>query len=536
MNLWRRVQQLLYSRTLFVLFFVFCILAFVVHKILYLVASPGGDKDCDPLYPEYARDGDRLSNAAVPALAWSQTGGVVNDASCLDETMVAGVVAVQSEEDIRAALAYARTNSLKVSVAGVKHSMGGHAFAKGNLVLDMTGFKAVRVDPEQGTIVVQSGATWHDIQTIIHPKFAVKAMQSTDIFTVGGSISVNAHGMDHRVGAVENSIRWIRVMLSDGSIVRISRDENEQLYELVIGGYGLFGVILDAELELVPNELYTSRREMVRARDFPTFFDEVVAPDERIGLMYAHLSTAPGSFLDEGITYIYERVDDEVGEDELSPLQDISSVKLRRLVLNLSKYGGAMQTMRWWMEKYVEPKLESCTLSRNEAIASGEACLVSRNEPMHDSVHYLKNSLKRETDILHEYFIPRRNITAFIDDMRGVLRANDTNLLNASIRVVNKERGTLTYAPEPAFSVVLYINQSTDAAGNAKMQNVTRELIDLAIEHEGRFFLPYQLHYTYEQLRRAYPTIDSFFTLKRLYDPEELLTNTWYERYSKDDV
>jgi len=49
-------------------------------------------------------------------------------------------------------------------------------------------------------------------------------MQSTDIFTVGGSISVNAHGMDHQAGAVMGSLRSMRVMLADGvSAIRQAR-------------------------------------------------------------------------------------------------------------------------------------------------------------------------------------------------------------------------------------------------------------------------------------------------------------------------
>ena len=85
-------------------------------------------------------------------------------------------------------------------MAGVRHSMGGHAFAPAPCVLDMTRFNAHPLDAERRIVTVQSGATWHDIQHQLHPRFAVKAMQSTDIFTVGGSISVNAHGMDHRAG------------------------------------------------------------------------------------------------------------------------------------------------------------------------------------------------------------------------------------------------------------------------------------------------------------------------------------------------
>ncbi len=56
-------------------------------------------------------------------------------------------------------------------------------------------------------MTVQPGAVWHDIQNRLHPRFAVKAMQSTDIFSVGGSISVNAHGMDHQAGSVAGTIR-----------------------------------------------------------------------------------------------------------------------------------------------------------------------------------------------------------------------------------------------------------------------------------------------------------------------------------------
>lgn len=502
-------------------------------KISYLTVPPGKDKECDPLNPEQASD-DKLTTIHIDeTLPWFQKGGIINDASCVDQTAIFGVVAIEQEEDIRNALQFARESKLKVSIAGVKHSMGGHAFSKGNIVLDMTGFNAITVNQEKSTITVQSGATWHDIQSRIHPQYAVKAMQSTDIFTVGGSISVNAHGMDHASGAVENTIVSMRIMRPDGSVVTASRTQNQELYNLVVGGYGLFGIVLDVELELAPNDLYASERKIIHYADFPATFANDIAPDASIGLTYTHLSTAPGSFLEEGIVYLYKKSSDAVALSDIPPLGEISSIPLRRFVMNVSKYGGFFQTLRWWSEKYLEPKMESCSISRNQAQASGEACLVSRNEPMHDSVPYLRNSLKKETDILHEYFVPRENLTAFIDDMRVTLRENDTNLLNASIRVVGKERGFLTYAPKEAFSVVLYINQKTDAKGNASMKKVTQELIDLSVKHGGRFFLPYQLHYTKEQLHASYPEIDAFFAKKRLYDPNELFTNTWYETYKQ---
>ena len=173
--------------------------------------------------------------------------GRINDASALSETPVYGIVAVSSEEHIAKALAFARANGLKVSMSAIRHSMGGHAFDDSALVLDMRGFNAIEVDAEARTMTVQPGATWHDIQNRLHPRFAVKAMQSTDIFSVGGSISVNAHGMDHQAGSVAGTIRSMRVMLADGSVVTCSRTENADLFRHVVGGYGLFGVVLSAD-------------------------------------------------------------------------------------------------------------------------------------------------------------------------------------------------------------------------------------------------------------------------------------------------
>ncbi|MCK6624578.1 MAG: FAD-binding oxidoreductase [Anaerolineae bacterium] len=530
------MKKLLTKPLVLIAFILIFTVSVVARKIYVYSADPSGEKDCPPLFPTLA--GDPAKPTAIDlktpsiALPWSQKGGTINDASCLNKTYIYGLVQVKTIEDIKNALLFARENSLKVSLAGVKHSMGGHAFYQNALVLDMTHFNHMSLDEENKLLTVQSGASWHDIQNFLHPRFAVKAMQSTDIFTVGGSISVNAHGMDHQVGALGRTIRSMRVMLADGSIQRVSRIENPELFHLVVGGYGLFGVILDVELEVADNVIYEPERRIIHYQDFPEVFEQDIAANKDYGLFYGHLSTDAASFLQEMILYTYKTIPEV--EAEIPPLTEVSNVKLRRLVLNLSKQGPMFMSLKWWAEKNIEPLLEACTISRNQAMKDGEACLVSRNNPMHDSVKYLRNDLSGETDILHEYFIPRRNFIAFIDRMRQILLDRQANVLNASVRVVHQEDIALNYAPADMFSIVLYINQSTDAAGNEQMRRVTGDLIDLTTELDGRFFLPYQLHYTGAQLERSYPEIRAFFAAKKQYDPDLILTNTFYEKYAQD--
>lgn len=496
-----------------------------------LTRDPGGQKNAGRIadLDGVALPQQPLANAPAhdPSLPWLAKGGEINDASSLSITPVYGIVEVSEEAHIAKALEFARANGLKVSMAAVRHSMGGQAFDDNALVLDMRKFNKVTVDEAAKTMTVQPGARWHDIQNMLHPKFAVKAMQSTDIFSVGGSISVNAHGMDHQAGSVAGSIRSMRVMLADGSIVTCSATENGNLFRHVVGGYGLFGVVLEATLDIVDNAVYETRREIIKSEHFPAFFSEKLEQDKNIGLFYGHLSTAPGNFLEDMIVYRYDKVADRPPADQ-PVLGEPGAVKVKRLIMNLAKWGGAFQELKWFTEKSLEPEFESCTVPRTAAMAEGEACLVTRNNPMHDSVPYLFNDLAGETDILHEYFIPRGEYNAFIAGAREIMRNQDLPILNASIRIVHKEDIALTYAPEPAFSLVLYINQKTDEEGNAKMRALTRALIDLALKHRGRFFLPYQLHYTRQQLLASYPELRAFLATKHEYDQDELFTSTFY--------
>lgn len=506
----------------------------VIKKAIFLSAGPSKDKDCHLLYPFNTTDSSKATNIVVKnqnILPFSQKGGSINDISCLNNTPIYGLVKVIKEEDIKNALLFAQDNSLKVSVAGVRHSMGGQAFFKNAVILDITNYKQMSVDEKTKILRVQSGATWHDIQKYLHPKgLAVKAMQSSDIFTVGGSISVNAHGMDHHVGSLSSTIKSMRIMLADGTIQEVSKSQNPELYSLVIGGYGLFGVILDADIEITNNETYEREIKVISYTDFPKVFKTIMAEGDKYKLMYGHLSTGPNSFLKEVILYNYKKTENFNGE--ILPLQEEANVSLKRVFLNLGKTGTLGRQIRYWAEKYLQPRFESCTVSRNDAMGEGEACFVSRNQEMHELGRFLRNNLKNDTDILQEYFIPRDKFIPFVDGMREVLEKNKAVVLNASIRVVNKEDTFLNYATEDMFAMVLYLNQKTTVEENQKMEKLTKELVDLAISLGGKPYLPYQLYFTEEQLHKAYPNLDQFFSNKRKYDPSLTFMNSFYEKYA----
>jgi FAD/FMN-containing dehydrogenase len=513
---------------------VFAVLAiFGGEKISEYSSPPSGAKNCDFIFPE-ASDGDKPTNLRIvpPTLSFSidSLGGHVNDASCLNQTSIYGIVRVHTVQDLRDSLEFARANHLRVSIAGQRHSMGGQSFSRGGLILDMRGFNQISIDRERAIAHVQTGATWAQVQQLAdHEGLSVLAMQSINVFSIGGSLSVNGHGIAHRPGPLASTVLAMRIMLANGEIKEASPTENPELFHLALGGYGLFGIILDADLQLVKNEVYAIENYNLDYRDFADYYRQNISGNDQIGLAYARLSISPTSYLRETAVHVYRKVD---FPGPIPPLQAPTHDRLDRFIINFSKTGGFGRWLRWTLEKHYGPKLHDC-LSRNQAINQKDPCLVSRNEEMYDSMAYLRNQLK-DTDILQEYFIPPDKMPQFVDGLRQTVQTNGANLLNVTLRIVHKDKVTaLPYAKQDMFAFVLYFNQKLNEEQSLKVKKTTRELIDLAIGLHGTYYLPYQLYYSQEQLQQAYPEITAFFAAKRRYDPDELFSNKFYEKYGK---
>lgn len=508
------------------------LLVFAAKKFFDYSAAPDKEKESDFIYPPNADQTKSTTLVAQdppsPRVPFEQVGGFINDASHLNKTAIYGIVKVTCVDDVRDALEFARSNTLKVTVAGQRHSMGGQSFAKDGLVLDMRGFNQLTLDKQRKILNVQTGATWKQVQLFLDPQgLSVKAMQSINIFTVGGTLSVNAHGIAHNPGPIASTVRSLRIMLSNGEIKNASLTENPELFRNALGGYGLMGVILDVDLDVVDNEMYLWKTHYLDYRDFAGYYQKNVEGNPNIGLTYGRLSMSPSSYLRETAIHTYEKVPEGA---PVQPLQPARFVWLDRFVINFSKTGGLGRRLRWSLEKYGEPRLHNC-VSRNQAMSREEGCLVSRNQEMYDSMDYLENRL-RDTDILQEYFIPRHRMPEFVDGLHRIVRDNGANLINVTIRIVHKDNvTTLAYAKEDMFAYVLYFNQRFNDRESKILQKTTVDLIDLALGLDGTYYLPYQLFYSPEQLHKAYPSVDRFFAAKKTYDPIGLFTNKFYEKY-----
>ncbi len=116
--------------------------------------------------------------------------------------------------------------------------------------------------------------------------------------------------------------------------------------------------------------------------------------------------------------------------------------------------------------------------------------------------------------------------------MKSVFDKHNVNVLNVSIRhaLADKE-SFLSWAPTEVFSFVVYYKQSTTKQGKAKSRKWTREMIDQIISVNGRYYLPYQIHGTNEQFKKAYPGYTKFFQVKKKHDPTYKFRNKLWDKY-----
>lgn len=446
--------------------------------------------------------------------------GYVDDASRLNQTKVAAVWMIPVDSDdperqIAQLLSRAAAEGRRVTIAGARHSMGGHTIYPGGIVIDMLPWNRMELDENREILKVQSGAIWKDVLDYLdHRGRSVEVMQSNNSFSVGGSISVNCHGWQYNRPPIASTVESFRLMTADGTIVRCSRSENSELFSLALGGYGLFGIILDVELHVTTNARYHLEQFVVPAAEALATFDEKVRDRADLQMVYARMSVAADTFLEKVIINAFF-LDPE---GEIPPLADPSMDSLRRAVFRGSAQSEYGKEFRWNAETNLQPMLAGKIFSRNQLLNEG--------------VEVFENRSANSTDILHEYFVPRHRSASFVAAMKKIIPTHEANLLNVTIRAVNQDNDTfLRYASRPLVAYVMLFVQERSKNGEAQMQALTRDLIDAAIKHEGRYYLPYRLHATREQFEKAYPQSGDFFQRKREYDPHELFQNQFYIKY-----
>lgn len=155
--------------------------------------------------------------------------------------------------DVLAAVKFGRELGLDTAIRGGGHSGPGLGLANDGLVIDLSGLKGIRVDPQAQTVRVEAGCRWGDVDhaTQAFGLAAVSGIISTtgvSGLTLGGGHSY----LTRKYGLSIDNLLTADVVLADGRFVQASREENPDLFWALRGAGGNFGVVTSLKYRLHP--------------------------------------------------------------------------------------------------------------------------------------------------------------------------------------------------------------------------------------------------------------------------------------------
>jgi FAD/FMN-containing dehydrogenase len=192
-----------------------------------------------------------------------------------------------SPQDVIAALRFARERGLTIAVRGGGHSAAGFSTCDGGILLDLRPIQGVAVDARLRVALAGGGAHLSQLDEATQRAGLACPVGVIGHTGVGGLTLGGGMGrLQRRYGFTIDSLLGVELVTADGRLVRVSKDENSELFWGMRGAGANFGVVTSFRYRLHPVGPAIVQGVVVypieRARELAAQFCEMAtdAPDE----------------------------------------------------------------------------------------------------------------------------------------------------------------------------------------------------------------------------------------------------------------
>jgi FAD/FMN-containing dehydrogenase len=441
------------------------------------------------------------------------------------------LIEARSVNDIRHALKTARDENVALIQCGGRHSMGGQQFAHDGVLLDMRQFsKVLNFDNQRGLVRVEAGIMWSQLvdeldamqQTTqnARPWSICQKPTGADNISVGGSLSSNIHGRGLKFQPFVQDIEEFELIKTDGELLTASRTENEELFKLAIGGYGLFGIVVSITLRLRPRKLMKRVVETTTVDCLIAGFNERIEAGHEFGDFQFAIDPDSEDFLFKGILASY--VPTEQSEEISSNPEHKLSIDQWQELLRLA-HTDKSKAFRKYEQHYLR--------TNGQIYRSDTMQLSTYLDDYHVHLDRLTGK-PPATEIISELYVPRAKLAAFMGGAANFLRAEHADVIYGTIRLIEQDTETfLPWAKQNYACIIFNIHTEHDMDGIAKSARIFSGLIELAQSLGGSYYLTYHRFANRQLVERAYPQFGRFLEYKLKYDPNEIIQSQWYRHY-----
>jgi FAD/FMN-containing dehydrogenase len=163
------------------------------------------------------------------------------------------IVQIADAGDVSPAIAFARENGFDISIRGAGHNIAGNSLSDNGLVIDFSNMKNVRVDTEKRRAYVEPGATLADFDKAVQANGLATPVGINSTTGIAGLTLGGGFGwLTRKYGMTIDNLVSADVITADGNKLRVSENENADLFWAIRGGGGNFGIVVQFEFELYP--------------------------------------------------------------------------------------------------------------------------------------------------------------------------------------------------------------------------------------------------------------------------------------------
>jgi FAD/FMN-containing dehydrogenase len=317
-------------------------------------------------------------------------------------------------------------------------------------------------------------------------------------------------------------IQSFELIDANGTRKTCSRTENSDLFSLVIGGYGLFGIVYSICLRLTPREKMERIVEIITADELHSAFERRI----RDGFLYGDFQYAiderSDDFLWKGVLSCYRPVDR--GTKAPGKQKEISLRIWHELVY--MAHVEKSRAFKLYADYYMS--------TTGQVYWSDTLQLGGYLDDYHHKLDRRMRAPSKATEIITEIFVPRERLADFLTEAREDFRQNAVNVIYGTIRLIEQDdESFLAWAKQPYACVIFNLHTEHTPRGIEHSADAFRRLIDMASRRGGSYFLTYHRFAGREQLQACYPQFREFLQLKQEHDPKELFQSDWYVDYKQ---
>ncbi len=236
------------------------------------------------------------------------------------------IVRCRTTDDVVAALAFARSAGLEVSIRGGGHNVAGRAVTEGGVMIDLAELKGIAIDPERRTATAQGGVLWGELNdAAAEHGLAVTGgvVSSTGIagYTLGGGLG----WLMAKYGLAADNLLAVELVTAEGDILHVDGASHPDLLWALRGGGGNFGVATSLTYRLHPVETIVGgliAHPIDVAPNLLAFYRDAVAQASDDLTVFAGLVHAPdGSGVKLAALVVFHTGDPADAERELEPFK-----------------------------------------------------------------------------------------------------------------------------------------------------------------------------------------------------------------------